>query len=47
MQYTNVYINEINTYSEIMRDHCMKLSHWIFEMSAILGYGGGFFGLNL
>ena len=38
-------INKFDTYSEIMTDLCMKLPRWIFEMSAISRYGGGFFGL--
>ena len=30
-----------------MGDHCMELFRWIFELSAISGYRGGFFGYNL
>ena len=31
-------INKFDTYSDIMTDHCMGLSRWIFEMSAISRY---------
>ena len=37
-----IIINTFNTYQEIMPDHCMELSRWIFEMSAISRYGEGF-----
>ena len=35
-------INKFDTYSDRMTDHCMELSRWIFEMSAISRYGEGF-----
>ena len=39
-------INKFDIDSEIMNDHCMELSRWIFDMSAISRYGEEFLAWN-